>query len=79
MDLSFSLLILFSSLYLLMLMFPANKTLQLNAAVQYILDTVIQELQLDESRTFIYVEIAFFSRWWKEQSQATKDVVRYCT
>ncbi len=56
-------------------MTPANKTVQLNAAVQYILDTVIQELQLDASRTFSYVEMAFFSRWWKEQNQATKDVV----
>jgi hypothetical protein len=54
---------------------PANKSEQLNAAVQYILDTVIQELQLNESRTFSYVEIAFFSRWWKEQSQATQNVV----
>lgn len=55
--------------------YTANKTVQLNAAVQYILDTVVQELQLNESRTFIYVEIAFFSRWWDEQDQATKDVV----
>lgn len=51
--------------------------MQLNAAVQYILDTVVQELQLDESRTFIYVEMAFFARWWREQNQATKDIVKW--
>ena len=41
--------------------------------VQYILDTVIEELQKDESRLFIYVEIAFFSRWWGEQD----DIIRH--
>lgn len=56
--------------------YGANKSLQSNAAVQYILDTVVQELQLNDSRTFSYVEIAFFSQWWKEQSQATKDIVK---
>lgn len=24
---------------------------------------------------FIYVEMGFFTTWWKEQSQATKDIV----
>ena len=54
---------------------PANKTIQ-EAAVQYILDSVVQELQKDPNRTFIYVEMAFFTRWWNEQSNATKQVVR---
>ena len=46
------------------------------AGVKYILDTVVQELQRDARRTFIYVEIAFFARWWNEQSDATKEVVK---
>ena len=54
---------------------PANKSIQ-EAAVQYILDSVVQELQKDPNRTFIYVEMAFFTRWWNEQSDATKQVVR---
>ena len=52
----------------------ANNSIQ-HAAVQYILDTVTQQLQVDESRTFIYVEMAFFTRWWNQQSNATKDIV----
>eukprot|EP00118_Oscarella_pearsei_P014340 m.122439 g.122439 ORF g.122439 m.122439 type:complete len:993 (+) comp37781_c0_seq1:117-3095(+) len=44
--------------------------------VQYIIDTVVEELQKDPSRRFIYVEIAFFRRWWLEQSQETQQVVR---
>ena len=46
------------------------------AGVKYIIDTVVQELQRDARRTFIYVEIAFFARWWNEQSNATKDIVK---
>ena len=41
--------------------YGANKTIQ-DAAVQYILDTVITELQKNPNRTFIYVEIAFFMK-----------------
>ena len=48
-----------------------------SAAVKYILDSVIEELQKDERRTFIYVEIAFFARWWREQSDATKTIVSF--
>ena len=46
------------------------------AGVKYILDSVVQELQKDSRRTFIYVEIAFFIRWWREQSDTTKDIVK---
>lgn len=41
-----------------------------NAGVQYILDTVIQELIENSDRRFIYVEIAYFKRWWDEQSSS---------
>ena len=53
----------------------ANNSIQ-HAAVQYILDTVIEQLLVDKDRTFIYVEIAFFTRWWNQQSDNTKNVVR---
>ena len=46
-----------------------------HAGVQYILDSVVEELQKDPSRRFIYVESAFFYRWWKQQNQATRSIV----
>lgn len=52
------------------------KTKIQNAGVQYILDSVIQELLKDPSRRFIYVEMAFFWRWWHEQSNNMKHVVQ---
>lgn len=45
-------------------------------SVQYILDTVIEELQKDPLRRFVYAEIAFFWRWWNEQDDNTKKIVR---
>ena len=53
-----------------------NNSIQ-HAAVQYILDTVIEQLQVDKNRTFIYVEIAFFTRWWNQQSDETKNIVSW--
>ena len=38
--------------------------------MQYILDSVISQLSANRSKRFIYVEIAFFERWWNEQSDA---------
>ena len=32
------------------------------------MDTVVDALEKDPSKTFIYVEIAFFYRWWNEQN-----------
>jgi len=43
--------------------------------VQYILDSVIPELAADPTKTFIYVEMAFFTRWWNEQNDDTKALV----
>lgn len=37
------------------------------AGVQYILDSVIQELLRDPKKRFIYVESAFFFKWWMQQ------------
>ena len=50
-----------------------------DAAVQYILDTVMIELAKNPDRKFIYVEIAFFYRWWNEQTDQMKDQVKYIT
>ncbi|CAK7293605.1 Lysosomal alpha-mannosidase [Vulpes lagopus] len=47
-----------------------------HAGVQYILDSVILSLLMEPTRRFIYVEIAFFSRWWHQQTNATQEVVR---
>ncbi len=37
--------------------------------VQYILDTVIPILMDDPTKRFIYVEMAFFWRWWQDQDE----------
>jgi len=52
-----------------------NNTIQ-NACVRHILNSVIKSLAEDPSRTFTYVEMSFFSMWWTEQNQHTKDVVK---
>lgn len=46
------------------------------ASVQYIIDTVVQGLLQDPARKFVYVESAFFSKWWHEQSNALKEQVK---
>ena len=52
----------------------ANNSIQ-HAAVKYILDTVVEELGKNKDRKFIYVEIAFFTRWWNEQNDDIKQKV----
>ncbi|XP_029636473.1 lysosomal alpha-mannosidase [Octopus sinensis] len=56
--------------------FYGAKTKIQNAGVQYILDSVIQELLKDPSRRFIYVEMAFFWRWWHQQHDHTRHIVQ---
>ena len=46
------------------------------ACVRNILDSVISQLRENPSRRFIYVEIAFFERWWNEQSDAMRAEVK---
>nr|AYV99578.1 venom polypeptide [Dolopus genitalis] len=53
-----------------------SKTLIQKAGVQYILDSVIQELLKDPNKKFIYVESAFFFKWWKEQSEKLQEQVK---
>ena len=43
-----------------------------SVGVQYILDAVVQGLLANPARRFTYVEMAFFSRWWSEQTEATR-------
>lgn len=44
--------------------------------VQYILDSVIPQLVMDKSKRFIYVEMSFFSKWWQEQDDTMRSIVR---
>eukprot|EP00029_Vermamoeba_vermiformis_P005720 TRINITY_DN2061_c0_g1_i1.p1 TRINITY_DN2061_c0_g1~~TRINITY_DN2061_c0_g1_i1.p1 ORF type:complete len:972 (+),score=248.82 TRINITY_DN2061_c0_g1_i1:58-2973(+) len=53
----------------------ANNSIQ-DANVQMIIDTVMTELSKDPNKKFIYVEMAFFWRWWNEQTDDTKEMVR---
>ena len=55
--------------------YGANNSIQ-HAGVQYILDSVIPQLSADPSKRFIYVEIAFFERWWNEQNGAMQTEVK---
>ncbi len=44
--------------------------------MQYILDSVIIALDQNPDRRFIYVEIAFFWRWWNEQPDEIRQKVK---
>jgi lysosomal alpha-mannosidase len=57
------------------MLFLARNDIQ-HACVQYILDSVIDALVKNPERRFIYVEIAFFWRWWNEQSNDTRNIAR---
>ncbi|XP_063690730.1 lysosomal alpha-mannosidase-like [Bolinopsis microptera] len=44
--------------------------------VQFIIDTVVDELTADPSKTFIYMEIAYFKRWWEHRDKVWHNKVR---
>ncbi|KAH8282961.1 hypothetical protein KR054_011171, partial [Drosophila jambulina] len=46
------------------------------AGVQYILDTVVEELLKDSSRRFIQVETFFFAKWYSEQTEIVQRAVK---
>ncbi|XP_050556620.1 lysosomal alpha-mannosidase-like isoform X1 [Spodoptera frugiperda] len=46
------------------------------AGVQYILDSVVKELWESPKRRFIYVETAFFWKWWVRQPPSVQQKVR---
>ncbi|KAF5221685.1 hypothetical protein ECC02_005223 [Trypanosoma cruzi] len=52
-----------------------NNTIQV-ADVNGIISSVIAGLLLNPKRKFTYVEIGFFSRWWKEQGEEMRNIVR---
>lgn len=53
----------------------ANNSIR-GACVQNVLDSVISALLEDENRKFIYVEVAFFQRWWRQQSPSLQTKVK---
>ncbi|XAR73763.1 Alpha-mannosidase [Bertholletia excelsa] len=53
----------------------SNNSIQ-GACVENVLDSVVMSLLKDPNRRFIYVEMAFFQRWWEEQSVEIQEVVR---
>lgn len=44
------------------------------SSVASILDSVVDELQKDVTRHFIFVEVAFFYRWYKEQTKQRQNI-----
>ncbi|KAJ1527978.1 hypothetical protein ONE63_007908 [Megalurothrips usitatus] len=46
------------------------------AGVQYIIDSVVDELLHDPEKRFIYVETAFFWKWWKNQHDTRRHQVK---
>ncbi|XP_068656340.1 alpha-mannosidase At3g26720-like [Aristolochia californica] len=53
----------------------SNNSIQ-GACVQNVLDSLVPALLADKNRKFIYVEMAFFQRWWRQQSDEIKSVVK---
>lgn len=45
-------------------------------SVQHILDSIMPQLIMDESKRFVYVEMSFFSKWWNEQTEQMKSIVK---
>lgn len=46
------------------------------ASVQYIFDSVVDQLSRDPEKTYTMCEISFLARWWSEQTDETKAKVR---
>ncbi|KAK2662240.1 hypothetical protein Ddye_000814 [Dipteronia dyeriana] len=53
----------------------ANNSIQ-GACVQNVLDSIVPALLADKNRKFIYVEQAFFQRWWRDQSEEVQNIVK---
>ncbi|XP_049791934.1 lysosomal alpha-mannosidase-like [Schistocerca nitens] len=45
------------------------------AGVQYIIDTMLNELRNDPDRRFIYVETAFLWKWWLDHNEAKRQLM----
>ena len=55
--------------------YGADASIQ-RAGVRKILNAVFKELMWNPDRRFIYVESAFFERWWDECDERTAEVVK---
>ncbi len=44
--------------------------------IQYIIDSTIESFLENPDRRFIYVEMAYFWRWWREQTEDLQNTVR---
>lgn len=53
----------------------SNNSIQ-GACVQNVLDSLVPALLADKNRKFVYVEMAFFERWWRDQSDTVKKLVK---
>jgi hypothetical protein len=53
----------------------ANNTIQ-HAAVRYVLDSLMPALEQNPARRFMYVEMAFFARWYSEQTEKTQELTK---
>lgn len=53
-----------------------NRIKTQKASVQNILDSVIDSLLKDPNKRFIYVESAFFFKWWDHQTKELKKKVK---
>ncbi|KAK7250817.1 hypothetical protein RIF29_33527 [Crotalaria pallida] len=53
----------------------SNNSIQ-GACVENVLDSLVVALQKDPNRKFVFAEMAFFHRWWVEQSPERQEQVR---
>ena len=56
--------------------YGSNNTIQ-GGGIQYTLDTVVTELMKNPERKFVFVEIAFFAKWWAEATEHQKQVFTF--
>ncbi|OVA09673.1 Glycoside hydrolase family 38 [Macleaya cordata] len=54
----------------------SNNSIRASVCVQNVLDSVFSALLADKNRKFIYVEQAFFQRWWRQQSDIVRGLVK---
>lgn len=47
-----------------------------DAAVQHVITSVVQALKRNPQRKFIYVEQAFFQRWWRQQNDDIRNLTK---
>lgn len=53
----------------------SNNSIQ-GACVENVLDSLVDALLRDPNRKFVFVEQAFFQRWWSEKNDKIQEVVR---